>query len=438
MLLNKLESGFLLFQTRQGLVAVEPSFWQRVYLLWTFRNFRQLSLPLLNSRQAALINNLFLEHVAVVSDEYEPRLEIGVVENFVPPAVEIDAALAAKTDASLAMKTKLPEQEAEQDVAPRVMPIAAAPAFEFDVPPAMNEVEAEKVGAVIDRVEIAPTAVSQLLPPEATSAEWLFPQEKATLHCGQKRLHQLRNRSKNALDRLFAPIVSWLRLASSHLAASRPAASRPQVSRIAMSRFAAAIGALSLFVCFIVALHRIGTVPGSQARNSPPQLNSPDSPSAPGPAPVDENPATVPEGPPQAGPDPNAAVKPKPSPAKVASSITTTHPMMTPEPASRGAAARVPSRSSGGSQAAAFSRVPASASARPMTASHGSHAAMARSAQSYFDLADRQMHKGNYAAAAANYKRAWQIEEKSAAAKGRLVRARRAMQAEKESIANGR
>ena len=63
---------------------------------------------------------------------------------------------------------------------------------------------------------------------------------------------------------------------------------------------------------------------------------------------------------------------------------------------------------------------------------------MARSAQSYFDLADRQMHQGNYAAAAANYQRAWQIEEKSAAAKGRLVRARQEMQAEKESIANRR
>jgi hypothetical protein len=66
-LLNKLESGLLLFQTPQGLVAVEPTFWQRVYLLWTFRNFRQLSLPLLNPRQTALINDLFLRHAAVVS-----------------------------------------------------------------------------------------------------------------------------------------------------------------------------------------------------------------------------------------------------------------------------------------------------------------------------------------------------------------------------------
>jgi IS1 family transposase len=53
-------------------------------------------------------------------------------------------------------------------------------------------------------------------------------------------------------------------------------------------------------------------------------------------------------------------------------------------------------------------------------------------------LANQQMHNGNYAAAAANYKRAWRIEEKNAAARGRLVRARRAMQAQNESVANRR
>ena len=395
MLLNKLESGFLLFQTQQGLVAVEPSFWQRVYLLWTFRNFRQLSLPLLNSRQTALINNLFRQHAAVVSHEYEPSLEIGVVENFVPPAIEIGATLAAKTDASPAVKAKLPEQTAGQYVAPPVIPIAAAPAMKADVPPAVKKEKAEREG--IDRAEIAP---------------------------------------KNALGRFFAPIISWLRLASSNLAAPKPAASRPQVSRIVISRFAAAIGALSLCVCFIVAFHRIGAVPGSQAHSSPPQLNSPDSPSAPGPTSVAENPATAPEMTPQVGAGPDAAVKP--ASAKVASSITTTHRMMTPERASRGATARVASRSSGGSHAAAFPRVPTSSSTRRMTLAPASRGAMARSAQSYFDLADQQMHKGNYAAATANYKRAWRIEENSAAAKGRLVRARRAMQAEKESIANRR
>jgi hypothetical protein len=383
-LLNKLESGFLLLQTQQGLVAVEPSFWQRVYLLWTFRNFRQLSLPLLNSRQIALINDLFRQHAAVVSHEYEPWLEIGVVENFVPPAIEIGPTLAAKTADSPAVKARLPEQTAGQYVAAPIIPIAAAPAMQADVPPAVKKENAEKEGTIIDRAEFAPS---------------------------------------NALDRSFAPRFPWLRLASSSFAGSNPAASRPRVSRIVISRFAAAIGALSLCVGFIFAFHRIAAVPGSHEHSSRPQLNSPDSPSAPGPTPVAENPATVPEGTPQAGDAPDTAVKPPPG--KVASPIATTHRTMTPERASRGAAARVASRSSGGSHAAAPSRVPASTSTRRMTLAPASRGAMARSAQSYFDLADQQMHKGNYAAAAANYKRAWRIEENSAAAKGRLVRARR-------------
>jgi hypothetical protein len=64
---------------------------------------------------------------------------------------------------------------------------------------------------------------------------------------------------------------------------------------------------------------------------------------------------------------------------------------------------------------------------------------MAGSAQSYFDLAKRQMRMGNYSAATANYQRAWQIEEISAAAKGRQTRARRAMQqAKNEMIAKRR
>jgi hypothetical protein len=411
-LLNKLESGLLLFQTQQGLVAVEPSFWQRVYLLWTFRNFRQLSLPLLNPRQTVLINDLFRQHAAVVSHEYEPSLEIGVVEDFVPPAVEIGAALAAKTDASPAVNAKLPEQTAGQYVAPPIIPIAVEPAMMADAPPAVEKEETENEGTGIDRAEFAP---------------------------------------RSALDRSFAPviswpiiswpIISWLRLGSSNpaspnLAASKPAASRPQVSRIVIFRFAAAIGALSLCAFFIVAFHRIEAVPGSQAHSSPPQLNSPDPPSAPGPASVAENPATVPDGPPQAGDGPDAAVEP--APAKEASSITATHRMTTPERTSRGDTARVASRSRGGPHTAAFSTVPTSTSTRRVTLAPSSRGPMARPAQSYFDLASQQMHNGNYAAAAANYKRAWRIEENRAAAKGRLVRARRAMQAENESIANRR
>jgi hypothetical protein len=63
---------------------------------------------------------------------------------------------------------------------------------------------------------------------------------------------------------------------------------------------------------------------------------------------------------------------------------------------------------------------------------------MERAAQSYFNLAKQQMRMGNYPAATANYRRAWQIEETIAAAKGREARARRAMQARNQIIAKRR
>jgi cytochrome c-type biogenesis protein CcmH/NrfG len=48
------------------------------------------------------------------------------------------------------------------------------------------------------------------------------------------------------------------------------------------------------------------------------------------------------------------------------------------------------------------------------------------------------MDKGNYTAAIANYKQALQVDGNSTAAKARLGRARRAMQAENEIIADRR
>lgn len=413
MLLNKLESGFLLFKTPQGLVAVEPSFWERVYLLWTFRNFRQLSPLLLNPRQTAMINKLFFQHAAVVADGFNPCLQIGVVENFVPPAIAINAAPAAITDAAPPMTMNLPEQAAGQIFAPEAIPIVASPAVMADEPP-VNEEEV----AGIDLTGIA---------------------------------------RKNILNRSFSPVVSWLRPRSWNLPVFKLVVPRPQVSRPVVLRFAAAIGALSLCVYFAVAFHRIGYAPGSPAHNPPPQLNLPDSPSASTPATVAENPApapeatgpditdgetevkTAPELPAEASTGRQAPVKTrvKPSPAKIAPSITTAQRTTTPDDGSHRTTARV-ARSSGGSRATAFLRVPTSTSTRRMTLPPDSSGALARSAQSYFDLAKRQMARGNYSAAAVNYQRAWRIEEISAAARGRLVRARRAMQAKNENIANRR
>jgi len=80
--LDKLQFGFLQFETQQGWVRVELCLWQRLYLLWTFRNFRRLSTPLLNPRQRRLVNALFRTSAAVPHSR-DPLLAIGVVENFV-------------------------------------------------------------------------------------------------------------------------------------------------------------------------------------------------------------------------------------------------------------------------------------------------------------------------------------------------------------------
>jgi hypothetical protein len=73
-----------------------------------------------------------------------------------------------------------------------------------------------------------------------------------------------------------------------------------------------------------------------------------------------------------------------------------------------------------------------------MTPPKASRGAAARPAQTYIDSANRQMDKGNYTAAIASYKRAWQVDGNSSAAKARMERARRAMQAENKIVADRR
>jgi TonB family protein len=127
--LNKLQTGFLLFETQQGLVRVELSPWQRLYLLWTFRNFRQLSIPLLNPRQRTLVNALFLNSAGIVSHSHNPLPVIGVVENFVPPTVQIDASPAPKNERQKErQEKKVVAQPAE--IAPKPSPDrSSAPIF---------------------------------------------------------------------------------------------------------------------------------------------------------------------------------------------------------------------------------------------------------------------------------------------------------------------
>lgn len=112
---------------------------------------------------------------------------------------------------------------------------------------------------------------------------------------------------------------------------------------------------------------------------------------------------------------------------------------VTHAPAYRGAKTRTASRPGGNSHTAVSLGVPAATSTRRRTTlAAGSRGAAVHAAQSYIDSANRQMDKGNYTAAIANYKRALQVDGNSSAAKACLGRARRAMQAENEIIASRR
>ena len=116
--LGRLQSGFLLFETPQGLVRVELSFWQRAYLLWTFRNFRRLSVALLNPRQRALVKALYRNRAGTVSHSIDPLLVIGVVEKFIPPKLQPPAAPAQQGEGPAKVVTSSAERASTPSLVP--------------------------------------------------------------------------------------------------------------------------------------------------------------------------------------------------------------------------------------------------------------------------------------------------------------------------------
>lgn len=210
MFLEKLESGFLLFETKQGLVRIDLSLGQRIYLLWTFRNFRQLSVPLLNPRQRALVNSLFSASTGVLSQEDDRLPVIGVVERFVPP-VPVDF-----------------------------------PSGEF---PSNVRLDTRSVVSTID----ASTAERPSLKKQR--------REKLALPLGEIALKHSPASSPLAKD------------ASSNVAttevAMRVARARVATSRFATTKLATAAAALCLCFVSVAAWHRIEGIPASEAHNLP-------------------------------------------------------------------------------------------------------------------------------------------------------------------------
>src|ERR1035438_5002553 len=109
--MGRLQSGHLLFETPEGLVRVELTFKERVALLWTFRNFRRLSTPLLNSRENTLINTLYRTHAVVISASYDPSAVIGVVEDFVPSMENVAQEMVSPIAAEKSVLQKIGSQK---------------------------------------------------------------------------------------------------------------------------------------------------------------------------------------------------------------------------------------------------------------------------------------------------------------------------------------
>jgi TonB family protein len=78
---QKIRTGLIELRTDIGRVYVRPSFWERIYLLWTFRHFRSLPQLVLNHRQRQLIDKLSRTAIAGRNEPISRTSIIGAVEN---------------------------------------------------------------------------------------------------------------------------------------------------------------------------------------------------------------------------------------------------------------------------------------------------------------------------------------------------------------------
>ena len=95
-------------ETDQRVEYITASGWDRVYLLWMFRNFRSLPQNVLSPRQKQLIGSLYREASTHRSDELHGAAVVGTVEDFRPSSL---AALpfSAKIRKRVARKESLPD-----------------------------------------------------------------------------------------------------------------------------------------------------------------------------------------------------------------------------------------------------------------------------------------------------------------------------------------
>lgn len=102
---HKLRAGLLEFPTDHGSLYAAPSFCQRLYLLWIFRNFRSLAPPVLTHPQQQFIAKLTESAVALESDALHRPCVIGTIEDVAKvPARKKPAAVSASNVVELPMR----------------------------------------------------------------------------------------------------------------------------------------------------------------------------------------------------------------------------------------------------------------------------------------------------------------------------------------------
>jgi hypothetical protein len=91
MWIEKLAAGVVQVQTPIGPRYIFPSFLQRVYFLWMFRNFAVLPHAVLSFRQQRLIDRICSEQsfaTIAYSNAMEEAPVIGTIERRPPPPVD--------------------------------------------------------------------------------------------------------------------------------------------------------------------------------------------------------------------------------------------------------------------------------------------------------------------------------------------------------------
>jgi TonB family protein len=93
---QKIRTGLVELRTDIGSVYASPSFWERIYLLWTFRNFHRLPKQVLSRHQRQLIDKLCRSAIVSRNRPIASSSIIGAVENvYLMPDLKSEAAATA-------------------------------------------------------------------------------------------------------------------------------------------------------------------------------------------------------------------------------------------------------------------------------------------------------------------------------------------------------